>query len=198
MRTGTGRLARTAVPLAVVAVMASACANGSPRETAGAGEVRHVGASWADGYPSVAEMTTHADLVVEAVIEGIASTGTFTSDSVDASGSVPYSDFHATVVTRLKGQSEGTVTIRQTGGRTAQGSLLVVEGDPLLDAGERAMLFLKRSPSGTYFIMGGPAGRFDISAAGIVTGLPGGSVQDWSSGSRAVFDRAVQTAAGQR
>jgi hypothetical protein len=60
------------------------------------------------------------------------------------------------------------------------------------------MLFLKRSPSGGYFIMGGPAGRFDISRSGIVSPLPGGSVHDWSSGSQALFARTVQSAAGQR
>jgi hypothetical protein len=196
MTAGSWRLARTVVPMALVSVLASACGNHSTSAPHASDEVRHVSASWAEGYPTIAEMTTHADLVVEAVVRSVTSTGTFTSASVNASGAVPYSDYLVTVVARLKGRSEGAVTIRQTGGRAADGSLLVVEDDPLLHIGERAMLFLKRSPSGSYFIMGGPAGRFAVSTAGTVSRLPGGSVRDWSSGSRAVFDHAVQRAAG--
>lgn len=188
----------SACAIGVLAFTLGSCGYGHQPATK-AHVVHHVDASWADGYPTVSAMTAHADLVISGTIGRVQSRGRFTNASANTAGApaagVPYTQYWVSVAEIIKGRSPSRLTIRQTGGRAADGSTVVVEDDPLLVPGQRAILFLKRFGPGQYFIMGGPAGRFPISSAGVVTALPGGSLTKPPSGSVARFMRAIHEAA---
>lgn len=115
-----------------------------------------LGASWAVGYESIADLKRDAALVVLGSIVGAVRT------EQHASG-LPFTDF-AFRVERVLADSRGrgditSVSIHQTGGEV-RGSLYEVEDDALFKEGERAVLFLREYHPGMYRVIGGPTGRF--------------------------------------
>lgn len=73
----------------------------------------------------------------------------------------------------LKGadaQGARGITVRQTGG-TMDGKQYVVEGDPIVTLGDRAVLYLERTPGDRYAVLGGPTGRLTIQRDGTVVKL---------------------------
>lgn len=81
-------------------------------------------------------------------------------------------DFTIEVLAVLRGtgiQLGQQLTVAQTGGTDGQGNQVLMQGDPLLRVGDQEILFLQQSPvNGKYYTVGGPQGRFAVSAAGTV------------------------------
>jgi hypothetical protein len=180
MTKSTARVGTMAVAAAIVV---AGCSSSAHHQSVSTSVVHHLDASWADGYPTMAAMTMHADVVVEGVVSSVAGRGQFHNASVNTSGApdgaVPYTDFKFKVSATLKGSQVGNViTIRQTGGQASDGSTVEITDDPLLSTGDHAVLFLKRYAANSYFIMGGPGGRFPVTASGAVSELPNSPVTD--------------------
>ncbi|OMH37016.1 hypothetical protein [Tersicoccus sp. Bi-70] len=127
--------------------------------------------SWATGYPRLTDLVEAADVVVigtvlpggrTTVIEGL-----------------PYLDVRVAVTRWVAGRAgvTGTLTVRQTGG-VIGGREVSVEGDPVMHAGERAILFLDRAVDGRRAVLGGPTGRLVIDDDERVRTLPGTSLTE--------------------
>jgi hypothetical protein len=126
-------------------------------------------------------MAAHSDLVVSGTVDGVVGRGLFQPEGASSQEDIPktpFTEYSFTVTRVFKGMPLGQVVIRQTGGTEPNGTIVSIEDDPLLAAGEQAVLFLKAFAPGHYFIIGGPAGRLDIDRNGNVHPLPGGSVTD--------------------
>jgi hypothetical protein len=130
--------------------------------------------SWAMGFASLHELQAAADLVVVARVSDIVTEG---SDMVTPE--IPATIFRMTIERTLKGTSGQTILVKQTGG-WLNGTRFVVEGDPLMQGGDRYLLYLARVPGGpyverygpdVYFVLGGPDGRFAIAPSGQLTSL---------------------------
>ena len=138
-------------------------------------------ASWADGYPTLAAIKEHAEVIVRGRVTAISGQGEFnnagtTTDPTKAAPA-PYTDFTFAVAAIIKGNvTAGDITIRQTGGTMADGAIEVVEDDPVLEVGDQDVLFLRQFSPGHFFVMGGPAGRFPISNGRTVSTMPGTSI----------------------
>ena len=61
-------------------------------------------------------------------------------------------DYRVTLDRTLKGDRTGSVTVRVPGGPAPYGLALEVDGAPRLEAGQHALLFLRRNEDGTYRI----------------------------------------------
>ncbi len=86
--------------------------------------------------------------------------------------------------------------IVQRGGRDTQGTE-VVEGNPLLVVGDQEIMFLSTGDGGTYFIRGGPEGRFGVIGGTVVARGPDTPVgKDYDHRPLASFVSAVHAAAG--
>ncbi len=86
---------------------------------------------------------------------------------------VPYTDFTVTVTRKLHdpatrlAPSSSAIVVHQTGG-TVSGVTTQVEDDTLFRPGESVVLFLREYSPGRFRVLGGPAGRFDVSR-GLIT-----------------------------
>ncbi len=130
--------------------------------------------SWAMGYGSLDELQAAADLAVVARVNEVVA---------DGAGlvvpEIPDTVFRMTIERTLKGTSGPSILVIQTGGHL-HGIRFVLEGDPLMEAGDRYVLYLTRVPSGPYverygpdlyFVTGGPDGRFAVAPSGRLTPL---------------------------
>jgi hypothetical protein len=72
-------------------------------------------------------------------------------------------------------QTGGTIGVPVVPGGPSVTRTLQVEDDTLMRAGERYVLFLQRTPDGTYAIVGGPQGRLGVDAGGKVHPLQPGA-----------------------
>jgi hypothetical protein len=77
----------------------------------------------------------------------------------------------------VKGNARGEIAVSQLGGKVMLDSFpggpklqrtVQFEGDTLMQAGERHVLFLKSAGDGTFFVTGGPQGRLSIDSGGKV------------------------------
>ncbi len=137
-------------------------------------------ATWASYASSVAQVLAEADLVVRArVVAGpeprvvsfpmpiLAADGSVAGEFVDK---VLFSDTEMEVLETFVGSPEERITVMQTGGVYADGSEHWLDGDPLYDAGEEAVLFLAHlSPDSVHaqgrtllFRVVNPTGRYTI------------------------------------
>jgi hypothetical protein len=83
----------------------------------------------------------------------------------------PVTTYEVQIQRVLKGSVTGQINVTQLGGKVSLDTFpggpklqrtVVFEGDTLLNAGERHVLFLKRANDGTFFVVGGPQGRLSI------------------------------------
>ncbi len=138
-------------------------------------------ASWPVLYHDLGSLKQAADLAVLGTVTGTPST------TIDQG--LPFTDFNVRVervlhdsAHRLVGTS---VTVHQTGG-LFNGKQVEVEDDPLLRPGERVVVFLHEYRPGSYFIIGGPSGRFRVQN-GVVTPINDEGVVCTSPPSEAEF-----------
>lgn len=131
-------------------------------------------------YTSISAIADNSDLVARGRI------GASYSRAVE--GPLPMTYFEFTIEDIVKKGSHGervgdTITIAQTGG-LMDGLLWVSQEDPLFRAGDTPLLFLSKTSTGNYVVVGGPGRRFTVSERGRVTGFSAqtvrfsGSIQD--------------------
>ena len=144
-----------ACPWARAAVLATAAlvtaCSGKARQSSAGSRTVLMPASWADGYPTLAAMKEHAEVVVRGGVTAISGHGEFNNAGTtrDPTKTAPatYTD--------------------------SDGAIEVVEDDPLLEVGDHDVLFLRQFSPGHFFVMGGPARRFPISNGRTVSTMPG-------------------------
>lgn len=160
---------RWAAALALVTLL-WACAGPQSRPTPDV----IVHASWAMSYGTLGDLAQDADAVVVGTVSDLSYDG---RDPQDPTLPLRLYDIHVDRV--IAGEAPGDIVVSQTGG-TLDGKKYIVEGDPLIAAGDRVVLYLQRVDSGPskghYFILGGPQGRLAIGADDVVTRVGDSSV----------------------
>ncbi len=97
----------------------------------------------------------------------------FSTDTNVANANIgtPVTTYEIQIQRALKGSITGQISVTQLGGKVSLDTFpggpklqrtVVFEGDTLMNAGERHVLFLKRANDGTFFVVGGPQGRLSI------------------------------------
>ena len=131
-----------------------------------------ISADWAAGYGTPLEASTHSDLAVVGII------GAHRTEFDQLAPNLPTTLYQVTVQLTVRGASPKTIIVTQTGG-LINGTMYHVDGDPMMQTGERSLLFLKHVVGGpydgSYFVIGGPTGRYDVQSDDTVTS-PGVSV----------------------
>jgi hypothetical protein len=108
---------------------------------------------WAYGYSNLKEMKNAADRVVEGVVMGSSTSGC----------EIPVTHYAVKARLMIKGIiSSSLIQVAQTGGMIGT-SKQEVRDDPLMQTGDRVILFLHLDPqTGIYGILGGPQGRLVV------------------------------------
>jgi hypothetical protein len=119
-----------------------------------------VDVSWAKGYAGIENLSAEADLIAVGTVKNIVGvTGDVVGEDRWGSIILYFTDFAFSVERVLKGpQVIREVIIHQTG---AVGEY-EIRDDPLLERGDKYVLFLHEYETGKYYILGGPQGRFQI------------------------------------
>jgi hypothetical protein len=169
--TRTAKLGVAAAAVAMAASVGACSASGTPAAAASPAKTNYLDASWAEYYHTVAALKAHSDLAVEAKVTKVL-------DQTTTDGNIPFTDFQITVESVLydpahrvhaaSSTQPATLSLHQTGG-TLNGQKQMVEDDPLFTTGEQCVLFLREYSPGHYMVVGGPTGRFTVTAAGTLT-----------------------------
>jgi hypothetical protein len=110
-------------------------------------------------YPTLKDLTQSDDAIVVGTVEKSAPAA-----PVDG---IPFTDTTVTVKSWLQGtKPAATITVQQTGGALKE-SVVVVEGDEILQSGEEPMLFLQKNDDGTHVVLSGPTGRLPVSGTSV-------------------------------
>ena len=138
------------------ALLLSGCASPQAQPPA---KTTSISASWAKAYPTLKDLTQSADAIVVGTVEKSAPAA-----PVDG---IPFTDATVTVKSWLKGtKPAAAITVQQTGG-ALKDSVVVVEGDAIMQPGEESMLFLQKNDVGTYVALSGPTGRLPVSGTSV-------------------------------
>jgi hypothetical protein len=122
--------------------------------------------SLAMSYEDIPSLKADADLVVLGEIIGCPSVESHQT----AVGSVYFTDFSFQIESVLHGAaSQPAIVIHQTGGIVG-GKTVEIMDDPLMQTGDRYVLFLREARPDLYFVLGGPQGRF-VVRDGLVSSL---------------------------
>lgn len=109
--------------------------------------------SWAYHYPDLKSMIRDSDLIVIGVVVN-------SSSYSGGRYGIIFTDNKVKVERFLKGSSDGYIVVKQTGG-VINDTVYEVSDDPLMEVGEKAVLFLKYSPeTGKYYTT--PQGRLIV------------------------------------
>ena len=148
---------RVAIIISLVAFLAILCSVSVGGMRSGATLVE---VSWAEYYASIEDLSAEADLIAVGTVKGVVEvTGDVTGEARWGPVILYFTDFAFSVEQVLKGpQNVMEVMIHQTG---AAGKY-EVRDDPLLEPGDKYVLFLHEYETGKYYILGGPQGRFQI------------------------------------
>ncbi len=125
-------------------------------------KVVSLGASWAMSYPDLHSLKQAADLAIRGNIASVA--------DVTTEQDIPYTDFTVSVSRVLinrSGVQLSAILLHQAGALEGN-TLYQVDEDPLFQVGEQVILFLHEYAPGRYFVLGGPAGRFEVGSDGMV------------------------------
>jgi len=119
-----------------------------------------VDVSWAKGYAGIEDLSAESDLIAVGTVKKIVEV---TDDVVGEDRRGPiilyFTDFAFSVERVLKGpQGIREVIVHQTGAAGRE----EIRDDPLLECGDKCVLFLHEYETGKYYILGGPQGRFQI------------------------------------
>ena len=109
---------------------------------------------WAYGYGNLTEMRNAADRVVDGVVVGSSTSGC----------ELIFTYYTVKIIMTVKGNSDSSlITVAQTGGVIGN-STQEVRDDPLMQIGDRVILFLNFDPkNGIYGTLGGPQGRLIVT-----------------------------------
>jgi hypothetical protein len=116
--------------------------------------------SWANSYKNLEELSDVADMIAVGEVKDVLGV---TSDVVSEARwgpiSLHFTDFSFSVDQVLKGpRAVSEILIHQTGAKGKD----EISDDPLLEIGDKYVLFLHEYETGKYYILGGPQGRFQI------------------------------------
>ena len=115
-------------------------------------ELQLLQASWSTNYGTLENIVNESDVIALIEVTGIESVSNLNSG-------VPMTVFNSTVSNGILGTSYGQeLRILQTGGETDT-HIIEFEDDPLLETGEKYLIFAKNNGDGTVRILGGPQGR---------------------------------------
>jgi len=109
---------------------------------------------WAYRYGNLTEMRNAADRVVDGVVVGSSTSGC----------ELIFTYYTVKIIMTVKGNSDSSlITVAQTGGVIGN-STQEVRDDPLMQIGDRVILFLNFDPkNGIYGTLGGPQGRLIVT-----------------------------------
>lgn len=114
-------------------------------------------ASWSYNYGSVRELAESCDLAAYVKI-----TGRDDDDKYKSIG-VNMTIYTAEIQESLFGQKEGTIRIVMTGKiDDEEKKVYEIVDDPLMKSGDEFFVFARANENGTYTILSGPQGRFEI------------------------------------
>lgn len=168
--TWNGYLARLVQATVVSGFLVVGLACGSSPAPSGP-TVQPMGASWAEHYSDLAALKKDSDVAIIGTVTGIASR--------TVRDGIPYTEFNVRVVRALHDPqsrlTSSTIVVHQTGGPVSPNRVLEVRDDPLFRTGETVALFLRQYAPGHFRVLGGPAGRFEVSQ-GTVASVGRGSV----------------------
>lgn len=109
-------------------------------------------ASWGDSYGSIDEMTGESDFIALVTVDGI--------EKTYVEEEIPFTIYNVSVdVPVYQAKKEQKILIVMTGQET-DNSIVEIASDPLMEAGDRMLVFCKKNEDGSYRISGGPQGRF--------------------------------------
>ena len=118
--------------------------------------------SWAETYRDLGTLKQATDLAVLGTVQGVDGVDSDTRAAGAVTATLTFTDFNFRIEQTLHGEGrEEMVIVHQTGG-TSGGVTTEIKDDPLLQIGERYILFVTQAPSGKYFVAGGPTGRFVV------------------------------------
>lgn len=137
--------------LAAISVTAVITISYSPTETVTST------ASWAMGYGSIKALTNGADVIV---MGNVVSGNTYKNYYGD-NDFIVYTNYTIAVTQVYKGKVADHIIVKQTGGKIDDKTYEIVD-DPLLPSNTQMILFLKQFGPESYFIIGGPQGRFHV------------------------------------
>ncbi len=110
-------------------------------------------------YANMEELSSEADLIAYGEIDVVIDVQESIMAQSDTRTSFYYTtDFNFNISQVLKGDETEEVIIHQLG---AAGKM-VVSGDPLFEQGEEYVLFLHKTESGVYYVLGACQGRFKV------------------------------------
>ncbi len=113
--------------------------------------------SWAVGYNSEKSLTNGADAIVMGTVVSGKTYEVYYNDD----HSIIFTNYTIAVSQVYKGEVADNIIIKQTGGNFGD-TIYQVDDDPLLPSGTQMILFLKQFGPESYFIIGGPQGRFHL------------------------------------
>lgn len=114
-------------------------------------------ASWAMGYNTVKSLTNGADVIVlGTVVSGKTYKVYYGDNDFDA-----FTNYTIAVSQVYKGKVADNIIVKQTGGKI-DNTIYEIVDDPALPSGTQMILFLKQFGPESYFIIGGPQGRFHV------------------------------------
>jgi hypothetical protein len=131
----------------------------STESTATNNKITIVSVDWAIYYQNLAELFQGADLIAYGEIDRVIEVQEQTISHTDRGDIIHYNtdlSFHISQI--LKGDETEEAVIHQLG---AAGKMVVI-GDPSFQPGEAYILFLRKTESGIYLVLGGAQGRFMV------------------------------------
>jgi hypothetical protein len=118
-----------------------------------------VSGSVAGYYANMEELSGAADLIAYGEIDGVIEVQEYIMAQTDREDILYYTtDFNFSISQVLKGDEKEEAIIHQLG---AAGKMVVTE-DPLFEQGEKYVLFLHKTESGVYYVLGAYQGRFKV------------------------------------
>lgn len=163
------KLSHHLIALVLGVTVASIAGCGSSGASGQRPAIVQIDVSWVRLFQNLGDLKSNSDVAVEGSIVGISD---HTSNLTPPLVGTPFTDFQFQVSVVIYGPKSRlgtgvTILLHQTGASSG-GQIVEVSDDPLFTIGEKAVLFLHEYSPGRYFVVGGPSGRFNVSATGLV------------------------------
>lgn len=114
-------------------------------------------ASWAYNYGSVQELAKSCDLAAYVTIKDMKPDNRYSSYGITTT------IYTAEISESIYGEQKGDIQIIMTGGiRDSEKKIYEVTDDPLMQINDEYFIFAKKNEDGTYTILSGSQGRFEI------------------------------------